>query len=89
MTVRQFRINNPFESREKFQETIDNLGLSYDWIFFDDDNSISIITQESIANLRNFKNMYNLTLLNNVSRKVLTISGVDTVQQKIRPSDLS
>lgn len=69
---------------------MDSTGLSYENIVYDSDGTITIVTQETIANLKNLKQTLGLRIKNNVSRKIYTDnSGIDLIEQKIKSSDLN
>lgn len=91
MTVKQVRFDNPSKTNEEFQALIDMSGLIYNAIFYDADNTITIITQDSISNLKSFKQAFRLKPKTNVSRKIYrnSITNIDLVMDKITPVDLS
>ena len=90
MTVRQIRFDNPSKTSEEFQDLIDSTGVIYDSIVYDSDNTITIITQDTISNIKNLKQVFGLKIKSNVSRKVsMDSNNNDRVEQKIKSSDLS
>ena len=90
MTHKQIRFDNPFESSEKFQETIDGTGLKYDSICYDSDGTITMIINEPIEKLKTLKQTFGLKMKNNVNRVIRKDTNYnELVDEKIKPNDLS